>query len=119
MHPQADETVLALIDSIGRSRMPREACGLLLPVPDRLDRRVIELPNRSVGRGEYEIWSEDAALELRHYDDVDEELGRIAIWHTHPSGLVGPSRGDHLYRHPDVPYLVVTLSPEGPIDEWF
>jgi proteasome lid subunit RPN8/RPN11 len=34
------------------------------------------------------------------------------IWHTHPSGNVGPSRGDLLHKLGDLSYLVVSINPE-------
>jgi len=113
---------LAVIGRIGRARSPAEACGLLLPHPDALDRVVIELPNRSLTPDrEYEFRAEDAGIELaagRWEWDVDG-FG-VVIWHTHPAGLIGPSEQDVMRKISDVDYLVVALDNDGSnIPTWF
>jgi proteasome lid subunit RPN8/RPN11 len=39
-------------------------------------------------------------------DDLGEKVG---VWHTHPSGLVGPSREDLRTKIDGLNYLVVTI----------
>lgn len=117
--PELTGTALEAIGRIGRARFPREACGLLLPHPDALDRVVIELPNRSLNpEWEYQFTGDDAGMELaagkwNHHDDV-------AIWHTHPHGSIGPSDQDIMRKLTDINYLVVALLDDGSnIPEWF
>lgn len=106
---------------IGLDRAPNEACGILLPPPGDIykfrghSRRVIELPNRSHNpRDSYEIWGSDIVQELIEWLEAVDDVAKnaMAIWHTHPSGNVGPSRGDLDYKLGDLSYLVVSINPE-------
>lgn len=106
---------------IGLDRAPIESCGILLPAPgDTLRRsginaRVIELPNRSLrARDSYEILGSDILYELEHWFAAvnQEDRDNIVIWHTHPGGNVGPSRGDLDHKLGDLSYLVVSIHPE-------
>ena len=94
---------------IAKLRAPSEACGLLVDVPPPGRRsRCIELPNRSMAH-------HDSAL-IRT-NDVRQALegwegNYAAIWHSHPGGNIGPSRGDMHARSksmPDLGYLVLTI----------
>lgn len=115
--------ILAEIERIGRRRAPSEACGLVLPLPGDTSRRsgiaarVIELPNRSMSpRDEYELRGSDIELALEHWmgrDDVTQDhVDSMVVWHTHPNGQVGPSRGDLDYKPGGLSMIVVTLLPE-------
>lgn len=89
-------TIIDDIVALGRAQIDREVCGVITPHGE-----VIELPNRAKDPTDaYEIHREDLH---RHWDPD------CIIWHTHPSGFVGPSRGDMETRHPGLNYLVVTL----------
>lgn len=91
---------------------PAEACGIITP-----DSRVVELPNSHPTSPEdaFVITTEDLIDAI--YDYVDrtntdpETLDRsqFVVWHTHPSGLIGPSRGDLRAKIEGFRYLVVTL----------
>lgn len=105
---------------IGAHRAPSEACGVILPPPgDRSGRagiaaRVIELPNRSKRpRDSYELHGKDLVLELEDWllakDNEDRE--RMIFWHTHPSGNIGPSRGDLGQKNWNFSFLVVSIDP--------
>lgn len=92
-----------------------EACGILTP-----DQEITVLPNRSTDPGSsYVIGNEDLIEAIADYIErsgVDpEEVTRehVLIWHTHPSGNIGPSRGDMQSRVDGFMYGVVTL-PNGP-----
>jgi proteasome lid subunit RPN8/RPN11 len=64
----------------------------------------------------------DLKLELEDWSkSADDTLkDRIAIWHSHPSGLVGPSRADMQKRIEGVAYLVVTIESDGAFTPcWF
>jgi proteasome lid subunit RPN8/RPN11 len=115
------ELALPEIERLGKLRAPNEACGILLDIPrpkyDGTASAVIELPNRSLdGPGTYRIEPRDIQLALENLEEVDD----VAVWHTHPSGFVGPSRGDMENRgDPDIYMVVVALTDAGPIATWF
>jgi len=117
-----DEALIAEIVRIGEVRKPAEACGVLLPVPDSRGNHVIELPNRSMNaQSSFEIWPDDIEQVLHDWVESvhPSYLDKIAVWHTHPRGGVGPSRGDMQNKIDGVPYLVVALRTEGPVPLWF
>lgn len=96
LQPEALDRIVA----IGRACNPREACGIVL-----LSGEVIIVPNKAKDPIDgYEL----------HFEDVKEWTEQLlsweaVVWHTHPSGLVGPSRRDMKSRIPELQYLVVTL----------
>lgn len=93
------EAVEGIVEK-GIAAYPFEACGVLTP-----DGRLIELPNKAQDPADgYELWLED-------FEPYWEE--GVVIWHTHPSGFVGPSKGDMQTRLERVHYLVVTLEGEA------
>jgi proteasome lid subunit RPN8/RPN11 len=115
------------IASIGRYRAPAEACGLLLPVPTKA-RSVWELPNRSkTPQTDFECSGEDMLLLLEQIYDGDDALirklleeGALTVWHTHPSGNVGPSLFDLRNKPAHLKCLVVTLPEKGkPLATWY
>lgn len=115
------EALLAEIEEIGRRRLPSEACGLLLPEPLHRS-QVVELPNRSLTpHDSYTIWPDDIEVAIGAWAHSVGEAARnaVAIWHTHPRGNVGPSRGDMRQRLDGVPYLVVALTGDQAIPTWF
>lgn len=111
LSPEVLDQVLAL----GRESAPEEACGIITP-----DLRVVSLPNTTTtdSVSSYAVQGEDLVEAISAYVDrsgVDlESLTRahFIIWHTHPSGQVGPSKGDLENRLPDFQYVVVTM-PNG------
>lgn len=49
-----------------------------------------------------------------------EDVEDAAVWHTHPSGHIGPSRGDMQNRPTQtIPMIVIALTDDGPIATWF
>lgn len=108
-------------------RMPSEACGVLLPTPRsaRLGSasQVVELPNRSMDAGHaYAINGEDVQLEIEDWAKTASEAHRdgIALWHSHPSGFIGPSQGDLEDRLEGIAYLVVCFNEHNQfIPSWF
>lgn len=98
----------------GLEALPNEACGLIT-----LEGRLAFLTNEAEGTGSYQISGlqlEFALGELFERDPDISLLDEIVIWHTHPSGFVGPSKGDlESRRQPiliDIAHLVVAL-PDG------
>ncbi len=108
--PEVIETILA----IGHERKPNEACGVVLPPYNQ----VLELPNMAKDSNKaYEIDNEDLVelLASQWLDgDLPDSIGRsdIVIWHTHPSGFIGPSKGDMEGKAEGFRYLVVSM-PNG------
>lgn len=115
------ELALTEIEKLGRLRAPVEACGLLLDIPrkkaDGSVSAIVELPNRSMdGEGSYRVEPDDIRLALDGLEEVED----VAIWHTHPSGYIGPSRGDMRHRPDSSIYMVVVaLTDDGPVATWF
>ena len=113
------DLALPEIEKLGKLRAPVEACGILLDRPWWRGREmsfIKELPNRALEPASYRIDMADVMLALEGLDDVEE----IAVWHTHPSGLIGPSRLDMVRRPPpDIFMIVVALTEDGPIPAWF
>lgn len=95
----------------GRAEDPNEACGIVTP-----DSRVTRLPNRSLSPTDsYEIAPDDLVHEIQMYclrkgvEPSQLTPAHFVIWHTHPGGVVGPSKGDFTHRLPDFQYVVITL----------
>lgn len=78
---------------------------------------VKELPNRSTdGAGTYRVDAGDIRIVLEGLEEVED----VAVWHTHPSGFIGPSQGDMRNRPDSGIYMVViALTEQGPIASWF
>lgn len=115
------ELALPEIEKLGKLRAPLEACGLLLDMPwvkaDGSTSFIKELPNRSTGsEGTYRIDPADIRLVMEGLEEVED----VAVWHTHPSGFIGPSKGDLENRpHASIYMLVVALTDNGPVATWF
>lgn len=113
--PWASPEVVDQILELGRAESPVEACGIVTP-----DLRVVRLPNRheTSTRDSFVISSEDLINAIEEYVDrakVDPaalDRSHFMVWHTHPGGQVGPSKGDLEHRVPGFQNLVVTL-PDG------
>jgi proteasome lid subunit RPN8/RPN11 len=98
----------------GLAAEPEEACGVLTP-----DSWVVRLPNVSP-RPLNSFWidSEDLVNAITEYARrvglPPSELRRehFIVWHTHPGGVVGPSKGDLRAKLEGFQYLVITL-PNG------
>lgn len=120
MMPELSEASLLEIARLGGLRFPNEACGLLLEIPYRDGHgrmtHIVELPNRSLRPSDSYMMSQDD-LRLTMEDKPDQ---KVAAWHTHPGGLVGPSAKDMQARPPDeIPMLVVAMTDYGPVPAWF
>ena len=114
--PWVSPEVLDQILQAGQERAPDEACGIITP-----DLRVVTLPNVTPNgsTSSYAVANDDL---IEAIDDYVERSGvqpqsltraHFIIWHTHPSGQVGPSHGDMTNREPGFTYCVVAL-PKGP-----
>lgn len=105
--PFSIDVIVPRIIEIGMERLPYEACGIIIPDLDvTAEHWVHELKNRSPDPlNSYKLDPETIADLL-----IDPEVWEdVLIWHTHPSGHVGPSKGDMDGRDPRLKYLVVAL----------
>lgn len=102
--------IVPRILEFGWSRLPREACGIIVPdLSKTLDEWVVELDNRSSDPlNSYEIDPVTLATLLADAEGP-QAWSEVLIWHTHPSGHVGPSKRDMESRNPALKYLVVSL----------
>jgi proteasome lid subunit RPN8/RPN11 len=104
------DVIVPQIMEIGLRRAPNEACGIVVPDLDvPAADWVHELQNRSSDPlTSYEI---DTATIKQLVDDPDA-WADVLVWHTHPKGGVGPSKGDMESKVQGLRYLVVAL-PRG------
>lgn len=117
MNPQIPWVSPEVVDQIlryGRAEEPNEACGVVTP-----DSRVIRLPNRAPSpTNSFVITSEDLVNEIEAYvlraGVEPSQLTRehFILWHTHPGGVVGPSKGDLRERTSGFQYVVISM-PNG------
>jgi proteasome lid subunit RPN8/RPN11 len=109
------------IVNIGKMREPIEACGIILPVPHR-GKSIYEMPNRSMTPDRsFLIQSNDILTTLEGWVAAHPShaaWNKIVIWHTHPSGHVGPSELDLQFRIEQCGNLVVNLG-DDPKATWF
>lgn len=106
---------------VGVDRKPAEAVGILLPEPYR-GTWIKELPNRSSRPHDgFMFTRDDLALALEDWfeEASAENVARLTLWHTHPSGGIGPSRIDMRNRLQHMRHLVVTITDEGPVPTWY
>src|SRR5215471_12127957 len=103
--PFSTDVIVPKIIEIGLSRLPNEACGVVIPNLDYPpDQWVQELMNRSPDPLNNYVIDPATVAGLLVNPDVWED---VLIWHTHPSGHVGPSQNDMRQRDPRLKYLVV------------
>lgn len=104
------EAAVAL-QKIALLRAPVEAVGLMMP-----DEEILELPNRAEeGTSNFSFMPEDIVIAMELHD-IDPEIVHwedVILWHSHPSGGVGPSRTDMRHKLPRMQHLVITLMPDG------
>lgn len=109
LHFSLDVVVPRIIE-LGFEEMPKEACGVVIPelgLP--VDQWVRPMINRAeTPESAYAI--DPATIRGLVRDPV--VWADVLVWHTHPSGHVGPSRGDLQGRVLGLRYLVIAL-PRG------
>lgn len=109
-----EEDVKSIL-GIGLQKYPHEACGLL--VTGLATGRIKEVVNRADDPSmDVFMRSEDVQAALwemlgdpaRYPGNLSREL---VVWHTHPGGLVGPSKNDMQFKRAlgDTRCLVVTV----------
>lgn len=126
---QVTEEAVAEARAFAAPRLPQEAVGLMLPLPHG-GAWVTELPNSSDEPEDTATLASGAILEgvERWFDHLAAENlpvppkpgeVEIVVWHTHPSGHVGPSRVDMQQRrnYPAIACLVIPM-PDGPVTRY-
>lgn len=102
-----------VLESVARDSYPHEAVGLIDGAGN-----VWELTNtHKHPESGFEISRDDirAVVEQTGFNGLSE----ATIWHSHPSGGVGPSRVDLQNKSPFKYHLVVTLTDGGIILTWY
>jgi proteasome lid subunit RPN8/RPN11 len=105
---------LSLLELI-RGEAPNEAVGIIY------NEMVYPLTNISMSPEDHFAVN---LVELRelvhtlkiHFDRVDDE---VVLWHSHPSGGVGPSRVDMHHKTPLKHHLVVSLVDDDLVPTWY
>lgn len=106
------ESAYDAIFGLGMEEAPNEACGLI--VNETRGIQVISLTNRAEDPARsYRIDNET----LRSLALKPKTWAHVAVFHTHPGGLVGPSPEDLEHKISTVKYVVVTI-PSGEVT-WF
>ena len=116
MHRQIEGALERHILHLVTARHPNEAVGLILP-----DNRVVELTNRSATPSNQFLITgrETHAAITQHGFLVNEDtVRRTTLWHSHPSGGVGPSRIDMQQKVPLMSHLVITVQVRGNTPTW-
>lgn len=112
--PWVSPEIVDQILLVGKAEDPCEACGVITP-----DSMVVQLTNSSSSpHTSYVLSSEDLVNALDAFvgrtgipwTDLTQE--HFIIWHTHPGGNIGPSRGDLRDRIEGFQYVVISL-PHG------
>lgn len=76
----------------GNKASPREIGGLICP-----DGTLFFLPNEATQDNEFRVSSAQFTEAVYGQEGVESlgfNLPEVVVWHTHPSGLLGPSRTD-------------------------
>jgi proteasome lid subunit RPN8/RPN11 len=87
-----------------RQSYPMEVCGFIMNSADPdTDQFVFDVPN--VSKSPRDSWLMDPNYQTIAFSQEESIFG---IWHTHPSGLLGPSETDMRYIIPNHRFFVVT-----------
>lgn len=106
------EAALDHVFDLGMEGAPEEVCGLI--VNEDTGVQVVPLVNRSPDPvHSYSIDNQT----LRQLALKPKTWAHVAVYHTHPGGVVGPSVGDLEHQIQGVKYVVVTI-PTGEV-RWF
>lgn len=92
---------------------PNEAVGLL----DACGKIFLLKNLSSHPHNSFEVAKTEMAAILGR-EDFNRD-GPLTLWHSHPSGGVGPSRVDMQQKTPFQYHLVVSLTEDGPLFTWY
>lgn len=98
--------------------MPREAVGLLWESPGnevghRHLANISDDPEHSYAVNVSEMIAKFEAATGRDILQAMDDGVTFTLWHSHPSGLVGPSRGDVRLKQEALTYMVVTVNADN------
>lgn len=98
--------------------MPREAVGLLWESPGnevghRHLANISDDPEHSYAVNVSEMIAKFEAATGRDILRAMDDGVTFTLWHSHPSGLVGPSRGDVRLKQEALTYMVVTVNADN------
>lgn len=103
------------LEMLAKDAYPNEAVGLLFP-----DERIVSLTNIAEDpHSNFSVAKEELVKALQYAEENDWHIDEVVLWHSHPSGGVGPSRVDFQQRTPLKHHLVVTLTDEDFIPTWY
>lgn len=95
------------LEQLAREASPYEAVGIISH-----DGSVYPLPNRhKEPQSAFELHKQDLIELIEYHPEL--VLTELTLWHSHPSGGVGPSRVDMQNKTPIRYHLVVTLLKDG------
>jgi len=109
---------LARIAGYIADELPREAVGLLVEQPGTFA-EVIPLTNISEDpEHSYQVEVAEIKRAFASHGGRDiltaiSEGCSLTLWHSHPSGQVGPSRGDMRERLEGLQYMVIAVTEAG------
>jgi len=92
-------------------RAPNEAAGVILK-----DGTVVELQNLSDHPEDSFLLDRAELVKLLQFENEPEE---VTLWHSHPSGGVGPSRIDMQQKTPLKYHLVLSLVEGDITPTWY
>lgn len=110
LQPERLDQIIAL----GRQNLPNEICGILVNTPQGQILRQLTNQAEDPTTGYY-LDNQELVQELTgivHAQEITLEKNDVVVWHTHPSGFIGPSDRDLSTRNLGLTYLVVAL-PNG------
>ncbi len=102
-------TLRARIIAHARSESPREACGILGGMGQRVDRAY---PLRNVADTPDTRYLADPSGQLAAFDDLERQGRRLlAIYHSHPASPAVPSPTDlSLALYPEARHIIISLA---------
>jgi len=108
------DVIVPHILAIGMEENPYEACGVIVP---KVEEAPLSWVKKMLNRADnpFNSYKLDPATITQLVEDLgsdDPAWANVIVWHTHPSGSVGPSQGDMEYRVEGLKYLVVSV-PRG------
>lgn len=108
------DVIVPHILALGIEENPYEACGVVIPesttAPISWVRKMLNRADNPFNS--YRLDPDTIAQLEKDYASDNPVWDNVIVWHTHPSGHVGPSREDMLYRVEGLKYLVVSV-PNG------
>lgn len=114
-----DESAQKALQEAAERHSPREAVGIMIA------HRLFELPNLAEGIDEFRV-EKASIVSLFERDDVNWLMQQhgltyddVVLWHSHPSGGVGPSTTDLRSKTPFKYHLVVSLVNGEAVFTWY